>query len=144
MGTDMGTKMEAAITECYNGPTEEAEGRAGKKGKGKAGKKKPGKGGKGGEEGETQGEKEERRNPEKEERVRQEKAEREENAHPTMRLSAKLILRPQMSSASWRRWDGLTMTPTSFRMFTTLTWLLSTQLSLTEWMNRSSRNALPK
>merc|ERR1712080_73505 len=42
-GTDMGTKMEAAITECYNGPTEEAEGRAGKKGKGKAGK-----GGKGG------------------------------------------------------------------------------------------------
>merc|ERR1712080_581705 len=112
--------------------------------KGKAGKKKPGKGGKGGEEGETQGEKEERRNPEKEERVRQEKAEREENAHPTMRLSAKLILRPQMSSASWRRWDGLTMTTTSFRMFTTLTWLLSTQLSLTEWMNRSSRNALPK
>merc|ERR1712080_26612 len=55
MGTDMGTKMEAAITKCYNGPTEEAEGRAGKKGKGKAGKKKPGKGGKGGEEGETQG-----------------------------------------------------------------------------------------
>merc|ERR1712080_387776 len=47
-GTDMGTKMEAAITECYNGPTEEAEGRAGKKGKGKGGKKKPGKGGKGG------------------------------------------------------------------------------------------------
>merc|ERR1712080_73506 len=77
-------------------------------------------------------------------KARQEKAEREENAHPTMRLSAKLILRPQMSSASWRRWDGLTMTTTSFRMFTTLTWLLSTQLSLTEWMNRSSRNALPK
>merc|ERR1712080_581706 len=47
-GTDMGTKMEAAITECYNGPTEEAEGKAGKKKPGKGGKKKPGKGGKGG------------------------------------------------------------------------------------------------
>merc|ERR1712080_568139 len=45
-----------------------------------------------------------RHREEKEERRNQEKAEREENAHPTMRLSAKLILRPQMSSASWRRW----------------------------------------
>merc|ERR1712080_474193 len=140
-GTDMGTKMEAAITECYNGPTEEAEGRAGKKGKGKAGKKKPGKGGKGGEEGETQGGKGGKKKPGKGGKGGKEKAEREENAHPTMRSSAKLILRPQMSSASWRRWDGLITTTTSFRMFTTLTWLLSTQFSLTEWMNRSSRNA---
>ena len=47
-GTDMGNKMEAAITECYNIPSGEAQGRAGKKGKGKGGKGKAGKGGKGG------------------------------------------------------------------------------------------------
>merc|ERR1712088_28114 len=47
-GTDMGNKMEAAITECYNIPSGEALGRAGKKGKGKGGKGGKGKAGKGG------------------------------------------------------------------------------------------------
>merc|ERR1712112_627893 len=47
-GTEMGNKMEAAITECYNIPSGEAQGRAGKTTNGKGGKGKAGKGGKGG------------------------------------------------------------------------------------------------
>merc|ERR1712083_575325 len=70
--------------------------------------------------------------------------ERAPSAHLLMTSLAKLILRPVMSSVSWQRWDGLIMTSTSSRMFTKLTWLLSTQISLIALIRRSLMTVLIK